>query len=86
MKGESDFRMRDSPISACGEQREGDSPLAKMVTVPMLPTAKRQMLRTLAVRRDGRAAEGLLAFWRGSDARLSLGAPFALMGCDSTFE
>jgi hypothetical protein len=40
--------------------------------VPMLPTAKRQMLRSLGVTRDGGAAEGPLAFWRGSDARLSL--------------
>jgi hypothetical protein len=30
--------------------------------LPMLPTAKRQMLRTLGVTRDGRAAEGLLGF------------------------
>ena len=29
--------------------------------MPALPTAKRQMLRSLGVTRDGRAVEGLLA-------------------------
>jgi hypothetical protein len=47
MKGESDFA--------------GQWALAKSGAVPMLPTAKRQMLRALGVTRDGRAVEGLLA-------------------------
>jgi hypothetical protein len=60
-RGQSHFRLDES----------WDSPRAKNGTVPMLPTAKRQMLRALRVTGDGRAVEGLLAFWRCSGARLS---------------
>jgi hypothetical protein len=54
-------------------QREGRVrfSLQENGAVPTLPTAKRQMLRTLRVTGDGRAAKGLLAFWRGSGARLA---------------
>jgi hypothetical protein len=74
MKGESDFRSRSAlagrggqshfrrPRLRRGARENWDSPLTKNGTTSMLPTAKRQMLRTVRVTGDGRAAEGLLGF------------------------
>ena len=61
-------KTEESSFGARGNSPGGNG------AISMLPTAKRLLLRSLGFSRDGRAAKGLLAFWRGSAARLSLGS------------